>query len=134
MAKLELKQLRILVIDDEAFVRTTICQILTTIGIGGIYEAADAKAALAQVERLRPHLVFCDIHMPGADGLAFVRQLHKTPDANVSSIPVVMLTSDNSEESVMTAKGLKVQGYLIKPVSIATVKRAIERALDIPQS
>ena len=126
------KDLTILVIDDEPFVRATISEILATIGVTMLLEADSARAAMTQILAVRPHLVLCDIHMPGEDGLAFVRRLRNAPDANVSGIPVVMLTSDSTEGAVLKAKDLKVEGYLVKPVSVTALKRAMERALKVP--
>ncbi|MDO8607676.1 MAG: response regulator [Phaeospirillum sp.] len=131
MAECDLKRLKILLIDDEWFIRSTIRQILIQIGINNVYEAGDVDSAIKETLRVQPSMVLCDIHMPGEDGLAYVAKLRKAPLPNVASIPVVMLTSDSSQDAVLTAKGLHVDGYLIKPVSIAAVKKAIERALKI---
>ncbi len=134
MAEIDLKRLKVLLIDDEWFVRSTIRQILIQIGITNIYEAGDVDAAIKETMRIQPHLVLCDIHMPGEDGLVYVAKLRKAPLPSLASIPVVMLTSDSSEDAVKTAKGLHVDGYLVKPVSIAAVMKAIERALKITLS
>ncbi len=133
MSEFDPQHLKVLLVDDEAFIRSTIRQILMQIGIpkGNIYEAENAVSAVGETLRVRPHLVICDIHMEGYDGFAFVASLRKAPIPEAASIPVVMLTSDAGEDAVKTAKGLHVDGYLVKPVSIASVKRAVERALKI---
>jgi two-component system chemotaxis response regulator CheY len=133
MSDVDLRRLKILLVDDEPFIRLTIRQILIQIGVppSNLYEAGDAKAAILETLRIRPSLVLCDIHMPGEDGFAYVAGLHKAPIPDVANIPVVMLTSDSGEEAVLTAKGLKVAGYLVKPVSIAAVKKSVERALKV---
>jgi DNA-binding NarL/FixJ family response regulator len=129
---IDIKRLKVLLIDDEHFIRSTIRQILVQIGVpqSNVYEGATARAGLTETLRMRPNLVMCDIHMPEQDGFVYVAQLRKAPIADVAATPVVMLTSDSTEEAVMTAKGLKVDGYLIKPVSIAAVRKAMERALQ----
>jgi two-component system chemotaxis response regulator CheY len=133
MSEFDLRRLKVLLIDDEPFIRITIRQILHQIGVppSNIYEAGDVKAAIAETLRVRPAMVLCDIHMPGDDGFTYVAALHKAPLPDVAAIPVVMLTSDSGEEAVLTAKGHKVAGYLVKPVSIGAVKKAIERALKV---
>jgi two-component system chemotaxis response regulator CheY len=129
----DVRRLKILLIDDEPFIRSTIRQILVQLGIpqANVYEAGTAKAGMMETLRMRPHLVLCDIHMPEEDGFVYVSYLGKAPMPEVAAIPVVMLTSDSTEEAVKTAKGLKVNGYLVKPVSISSVKRAVERALGV---
>lgn len=131
--ELDPRELKVLLIDDEQFIRTTVRQILLQAGVVGsnVYEADSAKAAVAETVRVRPHLVLCDIHMPGEDGFAFVASLRKAPFADVAATPVVMLTSDAGVEAVLTAKDLHVSGYLVKPISVSDMKKAIERALKI---
>ena len=126
-------KLKILLVDDEPFIRSTIRQILTLIGIplGNIYEAADVKSAIAETLRIHPHLVLCDVHMPDEDGFVYLAKLRKAPIPDVAAIPVVMLTSESREQAVLVAKRLHVDGYLVKPVSIDTVKHAVERALKV---
>ena len=127
------RRLKILLIDDEPFIRTTLRQILVQVGLApaNIYDADTVKAGVSQTLRVRPDLVLCDIHMPDEDGFAYLMALHKSPVAGVGATPVVMLTSDATEEAVLVAKQLKVEGYLVKPVSIASVKRSVERALKV---
>ncbi|BAE52949.1 response regulator [Paramagnetospirillum magneticum] len=133
MNETELRRIKVLLVDDEPFIRLTLRQILMQIGIppSNLYDAGDVKAAISETLRIRPSVVLCDIHMPGEDGFAYVATLQRAPIPEVAAIPVVMLTSDSGEEAVMTAKGLKVSGYLVKPVSIAAVKKSIERALKV---
>lgn len=133
MQNFDPRRLKILLIDDEPFIRTTLRQILVQVGIApaNVYESGSVKAGISQTLRIRPDLVLCDIHMPDEDGFAYLMALHKSPVTSVSSIPVVMLTSDSTEEAVLVAKQLKVEGYLVKPVSISSVKRSVERALKI---
>lgn len=126
-------KMKILLVDDEPFIRSTIRQILVQVGIpqSNVYEAGDVNSALAETFRIRPHLVLCDVHMPGEDGFVYIAKLRKAPFPDVAAIPVVMLTSESREQAVMVAKHFHVDGYLVKPVSINAVKQAVERALKV---
>lgn len=132
----DLRRLKVLLIDDEPFIRSTIRQILVQIGIpqANVYEAGTAKQGMTETLRMRPSVVWCDIHMPEDPGFTYVSELRSSKVAGVAETPVVMLTSDSTEEAVLAAKGLKVDGYLVKPVSIATVKKSLERALKVTLS
>lgn len=131
MHQLDVKGIKVLLIDDESFIRSTIRQILVHIGIShsNIHEADSVDTGMAQTMRIRPMLVFCDVHMPAEGGLKYLQKLRKATTAEIASTPVVMLTSDASEQVVVTAKELKADGYLVKPVSLAAVKRALDWAL-----
>ena len=126
MASVDFKRLKVLVVDDEWFVRTTLRQILTQMGVNEIFDAADATSAQTATLKVQPGVVLCDVHMPGGDGLSYLAWLRLSQAA---ATPVVMLTSDSTERTVATARGLKVDGYLLKPVSVNSVRRAIERAI-----
>ncbi len=126
---IDVRKLKVLLIDDQSFIRSTLSEILLQIGVKSIYQADSVQAGLVETMRVRPDLVFCDIHMPGEDGFVYVGEVRNSPMAGVASTVVIMLTSDAGEEAVLTAKDLKVNGYLVKPVSINAVKRSMERAL-----
>lgn len=129
MANAHLKGLRVLVIDDEWFMRSTLREVLNTIGFSNVFEAGNAEDGMKETLRVHPNLVFCDIHMENEDGLAYLAKLRSSSVPGVAEIPVVMLTSERSVEAVSTAKELKVSGYLVKPVSTASVRSAVDRAL-----
>ena len=134
MAMIDLRRLKILLIDDEPFIRTTLRQILVQVGLApsNVYEAGSVKEGVSQTLRIRPDMVLCDIHLADDDdGFTYVVAIRKSTVGEVASTPVVMLTSDSTEEAVLVAKQLKVEGYLVKPVSIAAVQRVVERILKV---
>lgn len=65
------KSLRTLVVDDQSFVRSAIVNSLNRSGVGEVLEAADGDEALAILEdsSIKLDLVFCDLQMPGRDGI-----------------------------------------------------------------
>ena len=129
----DLRRLKILLIDDDPFIRSTIRQILDIVGVAGanVYEADSVLAGMRETLHMRPDLVFCDIHMPDQDGFVYVAQLRQTRIGEVGATPVVMLTTESGEQAVLEAKSLHVSGYLLKPVSVNAVKNALNRALKV---
>jgi two-component system chemotaxis response regulator CheY len=110
-------QSRILVVDDEPFIRRTVKSILRVVGQFQMEEAADGESALALVDSFRPHVVLCDVGMAPMNGFAFLEKLRSHHDEALRQTPVVMLTADASEGTVRAAMKLKPAGYLVKPVS-----------------
>lgn len=131
MTNPELLKLKALLVDDDSFVRSTLRQSLIQIGFPpvNVHEASDGSEAMRMTLNVRPHVVLCDIHMPVEDGFAYLLRLRKAPIAEVAAIPVIMLTADSVEKTVMIAKELYVDGYLVKPVSIDALRRTLGRAL-----
>jgi two-component system chemotaxis response regulator CheY len=120
---------KVLVIEDETHTRALIKSMLRQIGIQGTLEAADGKAGLTEIARTRPTLVLCDIHMQPVDGRQFLKMVRATKVEWVRTIPVIFLTADSKPETVKLAKELQVDGYIVKPPSIADLKSRIDMVL-----
>ncbi|GHD63008.1 response regulator [Thalassobaculum fulvum] len=123
------ENLRILVLEDEWYIRQIICRLLRQIGFQLIDEAENGVDGFREILRVRPHLILCDIHMEPVDGITFLRKLRALGHEQLSQVPVIFLTSDKQRETVLAAKELRVDGYLAKPVSLATLKDRIDHVL-----
>jgi CheY-like chemotaxis protein len=117
---------RVLVADDEEDLRELYSQALLDVG----YEvdvAPDAKTALAQVAQSAFDLVVSDIVMPGLDGISFLKAIHdRDPD-----LPVILVTGQPTIESVMRAMEYGAIQYLVKPVALDQLVKAVERGLGL---
>jgi two-component system chemotaxis response regulator CheB len=111
--------IRLLIVDDSAFVRKVVRQILSRspfIDIVGT--ARDGDEALELVEQLQPDVVTLDLHMPHSDGLSFLKkQMAKKP------IPVLILSAaSESGELVMHALEAGAIDVVQKPTALASDK------------
>lgn len=122
-------RLRVLVIEDQPYMRQLIRQTLERLGIPNIYEAEDGGAGFKVTIRMRPDIVFCDIHMEPIDGIQYLSQLRQFKNKQIADIPVVFLTSDAQEETVIKSKKAAVNGYIVKPTSATKLKENINRLL-----
>ena len=86
-------------------------------------EASDGLEAVAEIERLRPDLVFLDVQMPGLSGLEVLQALPKRTD-----LPMVIFATAY-DEYALAAFDANAVGYLLKPVNRDRLRQAIERAL-----
>jgi CheY-like chemotaxis protein len=112
-----LNRRRILIVDDEPFMRATIKHMLRSIGQFEVSEAGDGAAALTLVSEVEPELILCDIGMLPMSGLEFVRRLRGLDDPGLARTQVIMLTANAQERTVKDAARLAISGYLLKPVS-----------------
>jgi len=120
---------RILIVDDEAFVRSTVKRMLHIIGSFDVQDVGGGSAALDLVGAFKPDLVLCDIHMEPMSGLEFVRQLRTLKDGSAARTRVVMLTGNAKPSSVANAMQLGISGYVVKPVSVTQLRKHIEPIL-----
>jgi YesN/AraC family two-component response regulator len=117
------RRLRCLVVDDHPGVVQAIVAILTP--ALRVEVAGDGATAIAAIGRDPPDVLLLDLKLPDMSGLRVleaVRPLHL-------ALPVVILTGHSSEPAAIAAANLAVSGYLLKPFSVADLKRAVSLAL-----
>lgn len=132
------RDLRVLVVDDDAFVRRTMRRILGGLGVGQVDEAIDGHTALARLsDGEPPAVIVCDLRMPGMDGVVFLRHVAETGfDGRI----VLMSGEDsrfvNSVAGLVTAHSLKLAGIVEKPVSRSAIEALIaeETEPDAPDA
>lgn len=108
---------RILIVDDEPFMRATIKAVLRAIDRFIVAEADDGDVALDLVGAFKPDVVLCDITMPRMGGLQFVANLRNNPVAELRCTPVIILTGVADETTVLGAARLQISGFVVKPIS-----------------
>ncbi|MFC8665190.1 response regulator [Streptomyces sp. NPDC057199] len=101
---------RVLVVDDEALIRTGFRHILDSADGLDVVAAVSGGQAVATARELRPEVVLLDIRMPDVDGLTVLAELRHLPDPPV----VAMLTTFDMDEYVATALRSGAAGFLLK--------------------
>lgn len=118
----------ILVVDDEAAIRTMLCVALEAADYN-VLQAENAQQAHAVIIDRRPDLVLLDWMMPGTSGLELLRRLKR--DELTAKIPVIMLTARAEEDSKISGLDAGADDYIPKPFSprelISRVKAVLRR-------
>lgn len=114
-----------LIVDDSSVMRKIVERALRQAGLSlrTVFEASCGTEALELLRQNRVDLILSDINMPHMDGLEFLRQLRAqnlAPD-----VPVVMITTESSEDHVRKAIVAGAQGYIRKPFTPEQVKDRI---------
>lgn len=117
--------LKALVVDDAAFMRTVLKDILLENGFSRIYEAKDGREAITVFKKYRPDLVTMDVIMPDTDGLQSTKAILEF-DQNAK---IVMVTSVGQEHIVKEAIKLGAKNYVVKPFQVSAIKSVIDRIL-----
>lgn len=119
-----MKQIRLLVVDDQALVRSGFRMILdaeddlTVVG-----EAADGNEAVAATCELRPDVVLMDVRMPSCDGVEATRQI--TASLPADACRVIILTTFDLDDYVFSALRAGASGFLLKDTPPDELLRAI---------
>ena len=115
----DLCDIRVLLIEDEKFIRSTIRWMLRSIVAPEICEAGDGTEALRVLGGgFIPDLIFCDVQMAPMDGAAFLQIVRASSNPLVAKIKVIMLTAAADVNVVRAFNGLGISSYLLTPVSL----------------
>lgn len=122
-----------LVIDDDKFSRTFIKTALYQIGIKNTKEAANTSEAIELINNFKIDIILLDQQMPEQNGLEFAKALKSGKIVGAKNIPIIMITVDTKEKTVLDAKEIGIQEYLVKPISPLALKKRIYSAFGIKQ-
>src|ERR1700750_1304773 len=111
--------LKVLVVDDSAYVRKVVKQMLSRSPfLEVVGTARDGREALELVEQLTPDVVTCDLIMPELDGVGFVReQMQRRP------LPIIIMSgAKETAEAALTALDAGAVDFVQKPTALASEK------------
>src|SRR6201991_5289002 len=111
--------LRVLVIDDSAYVRKVVKEILSRSPfVEVVGTARDGREALDLVEQLKPDVITCDLNMPELDGVGFVREQMKRQPVPI----IIMSIANETGEAALTALDAGAIDFVQKPTALASEK------------
>jgi two-component system LytT family response regulator len=111
--------MKAIIVDDERLARNELRSLLAEFPEIEIIEECDsAESAIVAVDKLKPDVVFLDIHMPGKDGFGVLEELDYMPH-------VIFVTA--YDEYAIKAFDVNALDYLLKPIETDRLKSAIEK-------
>ncbi|MGE7929916.1 response regulator [Lysinibacillus xylanilyticus] len=116
---------RILIAEDEPIIRLDLKMMLRNNGYEVVGEAGDGDRAIDLAFKLKPDLVLMDIEMPKLNGLKASEVIGRQLD-----IPVLLITAYSQKEFIEKSRQDNIMGYLVKPVSEASLIPAMIIALQ----
>ncbi|ACL22148.1 MULTISPECIES: response regulator [Desulfitobacterium] len=115
----------VLIVDDAAFMRMMVKDILTKNGFTVVGEAENGAVAVDKFVELTPDLVIMDITMPEMDGLQAVREIRKKdPQAKI-----IMCSAMGQQAMVIDAIQSGAKDFIVKPFQADRVVEAVKKAL-----
>ncbi|MCR6664699.1 MAG: EAL domain-containing response regulator [Methyloversatilis sp.] len=125
--------MRVLIVDDDRFTLRLLTRQLTQLGVDGVFACDSASAALTLIDGQidSVDVLFCDLNMPGMDGVEFLRHLSRHGYRGglvlISGEDVRVL---DSVRRLATARQLQVWGTLRKPVALESIRALLQPAAD----
>ncbi|MGH9395862.1 MAG: response regulator [Terriglobia bacterium] len=126
-----MKRISVLIVDDSSVMRKIVERSLRQAGLEleKVMEADNGMDALTHVRENPIDLIISDVNMPKMDGIEFLRQIQGIEKAK--SIPILMITTEGSEQKVMEAISLGAKGYIRKPFSADQVRQQLSELLAL---
>ena len=126
-----MSEVRTLIVDDSSVMRKIVERSLRQAGLESmlVLEASNGIEGLDVLKAQSVNLILSDINMPSMDGLDFLR--HVRAQNLAPGIPVVMITTESSEEHVKEAIQAGAQGYIRKPFTAEQIKERVLPLLRI---
>ncbi len=123
----------ILIVDDAASIRQALSFVLSNNGYH-VTEASDGDEALEKCISKRFDLIISDVNMPNMDGLTFAERLKNYKEYFINSTtPVIMLTTESSEELREEGRNAGVKGWMVKPFPPEKLLETINKVLRSKQ-
>ncbi len=116
---------RVLIVDDAAFMRMMIKNILTEAGYEIIAEAENGKQAVEKYNELKPDLITMDITMPEMDGISAVREILGSD----SGAKIIMCSAMGQQAMVIEAIQAGAKDFIVKPFKNERVLEAVNKVI-----
>lgn len=126
-SKKKTSQAKILVVDDESDIVSTVQYRLKSCGYE-VTTATNGKEGLEKATSEKPDLILLDINMPIMDGHEMLERLRNRPD--LKHTPVIMLTAYSDKRDISKAADFGIQDYVTKPFDFTELTEKISKALE----
>jgi two-component system chemotaxis response regulator CheY len=133
----DFERLSVLVVEDDGMSRRVLSEQLKSLGVNRIIEAVNGVEALNYLQKTTPNIVLCDIGLAHIDGIKVLRAVRTGKVGHDRRLPFVLITGNTEKDTVLAAKELLADGYMVKPVALhelnskisdVIVKRRMQKA------
>jgi two-component system, chemotaxis family, chemotaxis protein CheY len=117
----------VLIVDDLAFIKIVLRDILEKAGFRVIGEASNGEQAISMYQDTRPDVVLMDITMPGMDGLTALKKIREIDHG----ARVIICSALGQQQLIVQALQLGAKDFIVKPFQPQRVVSSLKKALDI---
>jgi CheY-like chemotaxis protein len=143
MARFDFSRLSVLVVEDSAFMRSLLVNVLRGLGVDRVLVAEDGEQAIhimrptgavdSMVGTTGVDLVLCDYFMPTVDGTMFLRWLRRSDQSPDRFLPVIMVSAAADAEVLFTARDAGMDEFIAKPFAPAALAQRIISVAENPR-
>ncbi len=128
-----LESVRVLIVDDQDFIRSLLRHILGVLGCKQISDAADGKTAWEIMLDNPPDLLIADWEMQPMDGIELVGKVRNDANSPDRFMPIIMLTAHSERPRIIAARDSGVNEFVMKPISAKTLFSRLNAVIEHPR-
>jgi two-component system chemotaxis response regulator CheY len=125
-----LKDLKVIVVDDDHSMRDLLCTVLRGIGMHVVGEGSSGQVAARLYQQHQPDVICLDIEMPGVSGLDALREIRSLDN----QATILMITAATTADNVRSAIDGGASGIVAKPFSSAKIAAELKRIRSLPRA
>ena len=125
--------LRVLVVDDNAHMRTLLRSLLQSLGVREVFESSDGAQAFAVSRDFKPDFIVTDLTMEPVDGIELTRMVRTRKDSPNPYVPVIMVTGHTERSRVEAARDAGVTEFIAKPITAQNLTARINTITERPR-
>ena len=128
-----LRNVRVLIVDDQDFIRSLLRHILGVLGCTTISDAANGEAAWEIIRDNPPDLLIVDWEMEPMDGMELVRKIRNDDASPDRFMPIIMITAHSERPRIIEARDIGINEFVMKPVSARTLFSRLNAVIEHPR-
>ena len=129
----QIASLKVLIVDDEYYMRKVVRTMLLAMGVKFVVEADDGMAGLEAIKKHGPDIVIVDWEMPMIDGAQFVKMVRTPGEFPAPDVPIIILSAHSDHWRVVESARIGANEFVRKPVSIKTLEDRILAVINRPR-
>ena len=132
---LDLSPLKVLIVDDNAFMHRLLKEVLVALGFSAdnVRLATDGRDGLELMSGSNIDLVICDINMKPMDGKEFTKHIRLNPDSPDPYVPIIICTGHAEIEHIREARDAGANEVLRKPINVRNLYDHIRAIIERPR-
>ena len=127
------ERLKVLVVEDNAHMRSLLRSLLGSLGMRDIIEANDGDEALMLLRNRKCDLIITDLQMKPMDGLAFTREIRTAQNSPNPFVPIMMMSGHTEKHRVQAARDAGITEFIAKPITAQSLFARIAEIVDRPR-
>ncbi len=133
MAGKYLERIGFLVVEDNAFMRKVILQVLQALGAGEVRTASNGADGLKELQNYPADVALVNWEMQPVNGIEFAKTVRRGDSSPNPFLPIIMVTGHSETHRILEARDAGVNEFVVKPFSAHTLFERIEMVIERPR-